>query len=46
MIEAQVYRALWQVFGIPGDRAQHVGAEWLQRLQVLAMGEQTEGGEE
>jgi hypothetical protein len=32
------------VFGIPGDRAQDVGSEWLQRLQVLAMAE--EGGEE
>ena len=40
-----MYRALWQVFGIPGDRAQDASAEWVQRLQVLAMAEDTEGGE-
>jgi hypothetical protein len=41
-----VYRALWQVFGIPGDRAEDGDPVWLRRLQVLAMAEQEEGGEQ
>jgi hypothetical protein len=40
-----VYRALWQVFGIPGDRAQDSDPVWLRRLQVLAMAGDVEGGE-
>jgi hypothetical protein len=41
-----VYRALWQVFGIPGDRAEQGDPVWLRRLQVLAMAEpEREGGD-
>jgi hypothetical protein len=41
-----VYRALWKVFGIPGDRAECSDAVWLRRLQVLALAEgDQEGGE-